>query len=214
MKTIIHPFSRKIAFLAVFLATGSAVMAQTSLTTTTTTAGTVRTFSPDAITVTTDSSPTPVRYSFSKTTTYVDESGNPVSAETVTSGLPVTVYYNSDGDRLVATKVVVKKHVDTNPDGSVIQKSTTTSTTSSQGLVNSFTPDSMVITSDTSSTPTTYAFTKTTTYVDESGNPVSVETVKSGVPVTIYYDRDGDRMVATRVVVKNKTTTIENNSNP
>jgi hypothetical protein len=114
----------------------------------------------------------------------------------------------------VATKVVVKKHVDTNPDGSVIQKSTTTSTTSSQGLVNSFTPDSMVITSDTSSTPTTYAFTKTTTYVDESGNPVSVETVKSGVPVTIYYDRDGDRMVATRVVVKNKTTTIENNSNP
>jgi hypothetical protein len=225
MKTTIHPFSRKVAFLAVLLATGNVVMAQTSLTTTTTTAGTVRTFSPDAITVTTDSSSTPVRYTFSKTTTYVDENGNPLSAETVTSGLPVTVYYNNEGDRLVATKVVVRKHVEVNSDGAAIQKTTTTSTTSSQGLVSSFSPDSMVITSDTSSTPTTYEFTKTTTYVDENGNPVSVETVKSGIPVTVYYDRDGGRMVATRVVVRNATpdettvkktttTTTETNPNP
>ena len=225
MKTTIHPFSRKVAFLAVLLATGNVVMAQPSLTTTTTTAGTVRTFGPDAITVTTDSSPTPVRYGFSKTTTYVDENGNPVSAETVISGLPVTVYYNNDGDRLVATKVVVRKHVDMDSDGSTIQKTTTTSTTSSRGLVSSFTPDSMVVTSDTSSAPTTYESTKTTTYVDENGNPVSVETVKSGAPVTVYYDREGDRMVAIRVVVRNTnpdettvkkttTTTTETNPNP
>jgi len=61
--------------------------------------------------------------------------------------------------------------------------------------------------------------------VDENGNPVSVETVRSGVPVTVYYDRDGDRMVATRVVVRNTepsatvikkttTTTTETNPNP
>jgi hypothetical protein len=224
MKTTIHPFSRKVAFLAALLATANVVMAQNSVITTTTSAGTVRTFSPDAITVTTDSSPTPVRYTFSKTTTYVDENGNPVSMETVTSGLPVTVYYNNDGDRLVATKVVVKKHVDENSDGSVIRE-TTTSTTSSQGLVSSFTPDSMIVTSDTSPTPVSYTFTKTTTYVDENGNPVPVETVKSGVPVTVFYDRDGDRMVATRVVVRNTdpnwtvtkkttTTTTETNPNP
>ena len=227
MKTTIRKFSRKVAFLGVLLATANVVMAQTSVTTviTPTAAGIVRTFSPDAITVTTDSSPTPVRYSFSKTTTYVDENGNPVSMETVTSGLPVTVYYNNDGDRLVATKVVVNKRVDVNPDGSVIRHTTTTSTTSSQGLVSSFSPDSISVTSDTSPTPVSYAFTKTTTYVDENGNPVSVETVKSGVPVTVFYDRDGDRMVATRVVVKNTdpnatvikkstTTTTETNPNP
>jgi hypothetical protein len=63
--------------------------------------------------------------------------------------------------------------------------------------------------------------------VDENGNPVSIDTVKSGVPVTIYYDRNGDTMVASRVVVrsldpnatviehkKTTTTTTETNPNP
>ncbi len=48
--------------------------------------------------VVTTSSPAPVRYNFTKTTTYVDENGNPVSVETVKSGAPVTVYYSGDGD--------------------------------------------------------------------------------------------------------------------
>jgi len=203
MKTNIQHLSQKIALLTMLLAMSNLVMAQTELTTTTTTssAGTVSTFSPDAIAVTTDSSPTPVQYSFSKTTTYVDEDGNPVSVETVKSGLPVTVYYSNDGDRRVATKVVVKRHVSS--DGTTIQKTTTTSTTTStQGLVSSFTPDSMIVNTGSSPTPVSYEFSKTTTYVDENGNPVSVETVKSGVPVTVYYDRDGDRMLATRVVVR------------
>ena len=228
MKTNIQHLSQKIALLTMLLATSNLVMAQTELTTTTTTssAGTVSTFSPDAIAVTTDSSPTPVQYSFSKTTTYVDEDGNPVSVETVKSGLPLTVYYSNDGDRRVATKVVVKRHVSS--DGTTIQKTTTTSTTTStQGLVSSFTPDSMIVNTGSSPTPVSYEFSKTTTYVDENGNPVSVETVKSGVPVTVYYDRDGDRMLATRVVVrtadptapiieekKTTTTTTETSPNP
>jgi hypothetical protein len=39
-------------------------------------------------------------------------------------------------------------------------------------------------------------------HVDENGKPVSVETVKSGVPVTVYFTREGDRMNATRVIVR------------
>jgi hypothetical protein len=112
----------------------SAVLATAGLTgayaqgvvTTTTSAGTVSQFSPDAITVT--SGTTPVSYTYSKTTTYVDENGNPVSVETVRSGVPVTVYYSQDGDRMVASKVVV--HRDISPDGAtLIKKSTTTTTT-------------------------------------------------------------------------------------
>ena len=53
-----------------------------------------------------------------------------------------------------------------------------------------------------------YSYTKTTTYVDENGNPVSTEIVKSGVPVTVYYLQDGTRMVATKVVVR-KTTVVD-----
>ncbi len=51
----------------------------------------------------------------------------------------------------------------------------------------------------------TYSFSKTVTYVDENGNPVSVDTVKSGTPVTVYYDQDGGKMVASRVVVRSST---------
>jgi hypothetical protein len=83
---------------------------------------------------------------------------------------------------------------------------TTTTTTTTSGTVSQFSPDGIVIRTTTSSAPVTYSSTKTTTYVDENGKPVAVETVKSGVPVTIYYSRDGDKMVATKVVVKKTTT--------
>ena len=83
---------------------------------------------------------------------------------------------------------------------------TTTTTTTTTGTVSEFTPDGIVIRTTTSSAPVSYSSTKTTTYVDESGKPVAVETVKSGVPVTVYYSKDGDKMVATKVVVKETTT--------
>jgi len=103
----------------------------TTTTTTVTADGTVNQYSPDAIVVSSPSSTTPIRYSATKTTTFVDENGNPVAMETVKSGLPVTVYYDREGNNLVATKVVVKRVavVDPNAPAPVIQKSTTTTTT-------------------------------------------------------------------------------------
>ena len=84
--------------------------------------------------------------------------------------------------------------------------STTTSTTS-DGTVSQFGPDSFIVRSTTSTTPLSYSYSKTTTYVDENGNPVSSETVKSGAPVTVYYTQDGDKMIATKVIVRKTTTT-------
>jgi len=43
--------------------------------------------------------------------------------------------------------------------------------------------------------------TKTATDVDTNGKPVSIETVKAGLPVTVYYDKSGNKRVATKVVV-------------
>ena len=62
--------------------------------------------------------------------------------------------------------------------------------------------------------PVNYTYTKTTTYVDQSGNPVSVETVKSGLPVTVYYTQDGDKMIASRVVVQTTSTHGDASSAP
>jgi hypothetical protein len=124
----------QVAVAGLILSVGAA-FAQTTTTTTTsstTSDGTVSDFSPNTITVRSTSSTSPVAYSYSKTTTYVDENGNPVSMETVRSGAPVTVYYSNDGGAMTATKVVVHRTTTTNVpmDTTTVVKKTTTTTTS------------------------------------------------------------------------------------
>lgn len=85
----------------------------------------------------------------------------------------------------------------------------TVTTTESAGTISEVRPGTIMLRSETSSSPTSYSSTKSTTYVDDSGAPVSVETVRSGLPVTVYFTREGDRMVAEKVVVRKTTTTTE-----
>jgi len=169
----------------------------------TTTSGTINEFGNNRIVVRTESSADPVTYSFTKGTTYVDESGAPVSIETVKSGLPVTIHYSRDGDRMVAQKVVVRKTKTKVAGDTAVTKTKTTTTT---GTINEFGDDRLVIRSETSKDPLRYRFTKATTYVDEEGNPVAVKEIKSGLPVTVHYTQDGDAMVANKVIVRKRTT--------
>ena len=119
------------ALLGLMLITANVTLAQTAVketTTTTTTAGTISEFGPETIIVRSETAPEPIRYSYTKTTTYVDETGTPVSIETVKSGLPVTVYYAKVGDKMVATKVIVRKGV-VKAAPTIEEKKTTTTTT-------------------------------------------------------------------------------------
>lgn len=178
------------------------VKEESTKTTTTTTTGTLGEFGPERVVIRTESSTTPLNYTVSKTTTYVDETGAPVSMETVKSGLPVTVHYTRSGDALVANKIVVRKRTTTTEPGLPGTTETETTTTSSRGTITEFAPsERVVIRSTTNATPLRYKFTKTTTYVDRAGNPVSVKTIKTGLPVTIHYTKTGDDLVADRVVV-------------
>ena len=86
-------------------------------------------------------------------------------------------------------------------------ETTTETTTSSSGTFSEFTPKTIVIKTTTTPDPTPYTYTKTTTYVDENGNPVAIDTVKSGEPMTVYYTQDGDARVASKVVIKRSVTT-------
>jgi len=88
------------------------------------------------------------------------------------------------------------------------EKTVTTVTTSS-GTITDFGPERIVVRSETAPQPLTYTYSKTTTYVDEDGNPVSVETVKSGAPVTVQYTKVGDHLVASKVIVRKTVTRIE-----
>jgi len=44
--------------------------------------------------------------------------------------------------------------------------------------------------------------TKETTVVDESGAPIAINQIASGVPLLVQYTTTGDRLVASRVIVQ------------
>ena len=118
---------------SLLLAVTSGAWAQATVETTTTTtnsAGTISEFGPDVLVIKSETAPAPIRYSYTTKTVYVDEAGAPVTLTTVKSGIPVTVYYTKEGDKMVASKVVVKKTV-VKPAAPVIEekKSSTTTTT-------------------------------------------------------------------------------------
>jgi hypothetical protein len=83
---------------------------------------------------------------------------------------------------------------------------TTTTTTSTSGVVSDLTSGALIVKTETDPTPLSYTYSKTTTYVDEDGNPVAVETLRSGAPVTVYYEKSPDGLVASKVVVRRTTT--------
>jgi hypothetical protein len=87
----------------------------------------------------------------------------------------------------------------------------TITTTETAGTISEVSPDTLVVRSETSTSPIRYTYTKQTSYVDESGTPVSMETVKSGLPVTVYYTSQGNNMVAEKVVVRRSTMTTTTN---
>ena len=128
MKTPILTLTAAIA-LAV---TGLAQTSVSSSTSTTTSAGTISEFSPNTIVIRSETSPEPVRYSYSKTTTYVDDSGAPVSMDTVKSGLPVTVHYVKGADGMMANRVIVHKRTTTTGGTAVEERKTSTTTTTTK----------------------------------------------------------------------------------
>jgi hypothetical protein len=101
--------------------------------TTTTAGGTITQFTPgNEITVRTERSSAPVRYVLGDSVTYVDEAGAPVAAEIIKTGVPVTVQYVKDGDRMVVKRVVVKKTTTTTPSPVIEERTTTTTTTTTK----------------------------------------------------------------------------------
>jgi hypothetical protein len=184
----------------VTLTTSSVTFSQSieATATSTTSEGTVSEFGPQGIIIKTAAGTRPVRYISNETTNFVDENGNPIAATLVTSGLPVTVFYTKVGDTLIASKIMVK----TGAAAPVRTLETTQVVTMSAGTIREFGPEQIILQTESSSTPLPYTYSKTTTYVDESGAPVSIQTVKSGLPVTVYYTKVGNVLVASKVIVR------------
>ncbi|HXC51779.1 MAG TPA: hypothetical protein VN634_12890 [Candidatus Limnocylindrales bacterium] len=82
-------------------------MESTTTTKSTTYSGVVSQVDPSSSTIIlkSESSPSPVTYTYSKETTFVDSTGRPVSADVIMNS-PVTVEYSTEGGRTIVRRVV------------------------------------------------------------------------------------------------------------
>jgi hypothetical protein len=99
------------ALLALGLCIAStAAFAQTT-TTVTTTKGAFTEYVPNSETVVvrTEASTAPLRYTVTKQTTIVDESGAPVAIERISPGSPLSIQYSGSGEQLVASRIIVQR---------------------------------------------------------------------------------------------------------
>ena len=85
---------------------------------------------------------------------------------------------------------------------------TTTTVTTSNGAFTDYVPNSetLVVRTQTSSAPLRYTVTKQTTIVDEAGAPVAIERISPGSQLAIDYSGSGERLVASRIIVRKQAT--------
>src|SRR6266704_490772 len=93
----------------------------------------------------------------------------------------------------------------TNP----VTGTTTESTVTSTGTITTYTPGTDYITfrTSTDAAPVRYYYSKDTTILDPEGHTVTWSAVRPDLPATVYYTRDGERMVVRKIVLSKPTVT-------
>ena len=86
-----------------------------------------------------------------------------------------------------------------------------TVTTNSAGTITAYTPGSDYISfrSTTDTAPVKYYYTKSTTVLDADGRTVTWSAVRPDSPATVYYTKEGDRMVVSKVMLSKPTEVYE-----
>src|SRR5438477_8538088 len=115
---------------------------------------------------------------------------------------------------LVTAMAQTSTTVTTTKDAAAGTAVTETSATSSTGTITTYTPGTDYITfrAGTTGTPVRYYYSKDTTILDPEGRTVTWSAVRPDLPATVYYVREGDRMIVrkimlTKPVVTEKQTT-------
>jgi hypothetical protein len=96
--------------------------------------------------------------------------------------------------------------VTTSKDAAAGTAVTETSTTNASGTIRTYTPGTDYFTfasRGTTGAPVRYYYNRETTVLDPEGHVVTWSAVRPDVPATVYYVRDGDRMIVRKVVLSN-----------
>jgi hypothetical protein len=105
-----------------------------------------------------------------------------------------------------ATLVITIATVGVVSASEIVEREVTEKTTTKySGTVSRVDPGSstIIVRSEADPAPQTYTYTKQTTFVDETGKTVTYEAIENR-PVTVYYTKQGDSMIVSKVEVTNK----------
>jgi hypothetical protein len=113
--------------------------------------------------------------------------------------------------------------VTTTKDAAAGDTVATTTTTTAEGTITTYTPGADYITfrAGTTGAPVRYYYTNDTHVFDPEGHPVAWSVIRPDLPATVYYVREGDRMIVRKVVLtkpvviqKETTTTTTTTDRP
>ena len=95
--------------------------------------------------------------------------------------------------------------------GTVVTQQTTTTTDTSAGTITEYTPGSAYFTlrAGTTGAPGRFYYTNDAHVFDPEGHPLSWSVLRPDIPATVYYTREGDRMIVRKVVVSKPTVVKE-----
>jgi hypothetical protein len=86
---------------------------------------------------------------------------------------------------------------------------TSSTTTSAAGTITTYTPGSdYIMFRGTTGAPVRYYYGKDTTILDPEGRTVTWSAVRPDLPATVYYVKEGDRMIVRKIVLS-KPTVVE-----
>jgi hypothetical protein len=108
---------------------------------------------------------------------------------------------------LVTAVAQTSTTVTTTKDAATGTAVTEASTTTSTGTISTYTPGTDYITfrTSTEAAPARYYYSKDTTILDPEGHVVTWSAVRPDLPATVYYVREGDRMLVRKIVLSQPT---------
>ena len=112
----------------------------------------------------------------------------------------------------VGTAVAQDRTITTTTANPVTGTTTTeSSTVSSQGTITTYAPGTDYITfqTQTDAAPIRYYYDKSTTILDPEGRTVTWSAIRPEEPATVYYVRNGDRMIVRKIILSRPGTVYE-----
>jgi len=152
----------------------------------------------------------PTTYRYGNTVQFVDDAGVVVARDQIVPGTPVTVYtVPQSAGGLITNRIVVHKSTVTTPTPGGGQTVTTAVTETTQertnvkGVLLEKEPDRVLVKTEQEGN-VTFRYSQVTDFIDAEGKHVDLINIVPGLPVQIDFRQVGDRLEASRVIVRGR----------